>query len=185
MVEMELHLPGESSPIQVDGRVARTKTGTADGQTGMGIRFTRVNNDDAGRLKRFFAAHHALNGSRVVIVSDEPFEMRDIARAIAREGLQPQVLRWSDPPPAADPPICAFVVVPSARGQAADFAALRRSYGQFRPGLLIILKDESLTDEWLALASVCIHGMPEPDRAAALTLCVAIPPPPASHVAVG
>jgi hypothetical protein len=176
LVEMEIHLPGYARPVQADGQIARSHAGGVEGQSGMGVRFTRVGNDDAGRLNKFFSAHHTLNGCRVVMVSDDPFELRDIARAVAREGLNPQLLRWNDPAPPLDPSVCAFIVVPSGSGQAEGFAAVRRSYGMARPGLLAILKDENYASEWLRSASVCVHGMPEPDRAAALTLFVAIAP---------
>ncbi len=176
-VEMEILLPGESLPVEVEGRVVWSDSGGGDrSHAGMGIQFTRVRNGASDQLKRFFAAHQSLAGSHALVVTDDPFEARDLVRAIAREGLQPQVVRWSDPRPAGDVPISAYIVVPTTPGQAAEFAEMRHSRDLIRPGLLCIITRDELTNEWLPVASMCLHGMPEPDRAAALTLCIAAPP---------
>lgn len=174
-VEMEILLPGEATPVLVEGRVAWSEgAGVDSNRSGMGIRFTRVRNTDSDRLKRFFSIHHAVAGGKVVIVTDEPYEAADLARALAREGLTPQVVRWSDERPKGDA-VAAYVAFPNQAGQAGQFASLRFSVDAIRPGLLAVLRDEGLAAEWVRVATMCLHGAPEADRAAALTLCVAAP----------
>jgi uncharacterized protein (TIGR02266 family) len=174
-VALEIVLPGESVPLEVEGRVVWLEPGRGDHPAGMGVRFTRVRNTDADRLNRFFSVHHSLAGSRVVVLTDEPFEARDLVRSLAREGLEPQVAKWSDDRPEATVPTSAYVVIPSQPGQAARFTGLRSARDIVRPGILAILTHQELASEWGPVASMCLHGMPEPDRAAALALCIATP----------
>lgn len=172
-VDLELTLPGGDAPVSVVGRVAWAHRARLEsGRAGMGIRFTRVPNDAAERLGRFFAPHRDLAGSRAFVVTDAPHQVRELARSLAREGLRPQIVPWEGPWPSGGAPVSVYVVVPSASGQSARLRPVRRGVRP-RPGIVALLGRPEQFGEWLQIATVCLHGVPDPDRIAAIAMCVA------------